>query len=182
MRVLLLSMPDSFEHTPALTMRMPNGALASLAANAGPGQRVAIADLILVQRSVGPTVERLMRDLDPEVVGLSIMTFQRRTALRLIRLIRGIKPDVTVVAGLPEMVGGWLPALRGTLDFLPLPGPGYLTVLSVEPRPFRLPPALAAAEVLVSAAQTAVLVRIRIMAAAARATGRNDPAIDLGMW
>ena len=99
MRVLLLSMPDSFEHTPALTMRMPNGALASLAANAGPGQRVAIADLILVQRSVGPTVERLMRDLDPEVVGLSIMTFQRRTALRLIRLIRGIKPDVTVVAG-----------------------------------------------------------------------------------
>src|SRR5688572_20079374 len=28
MRVLLLSMPDSFEHTPALTMRMPNGALA----------------------------------------------------------------------------------------------------------------------------------------------------------
>ena len=36
MRVLLLSMPDSFEHTPALTMRMPNGALASLAGNAGP--------------------------------------------------------------------------------------------------------------------------------------------------
>ena len=25
MRVLLLSMPDSFEHTPSLTMRMPNG-------------------------------------------------------------------------------------------------------------------------------------------------------------
>ena len=35
MRVLLLSMPDSFEHTPALTMRMPNGALASLAGNVG---------------------------------------------------------------------------------------------------------------------------------------------------
>jgi hypothetical protein len=29
MRVLLLSMPDSFEHTPALAIRMPNGALAS---------------------------------------------------------------------------------------------------------------------------------------------------------
>jgi anaerobic magnesium-protoporphyrin IX monomethyl ester cyclase len=99
MRTLLFSMPDSFEHTPALTMRMPNGALASLAGNAGRDHQVAVADLILVQDSVLPTVERLMRDLDPEVVGLSIMTFQRRTALRLIRKIRAIKPSVIVVAG-----------------------------------------------------------------------------------
>ena len=99
MRTLLLSMPDSFEHTPALTMRMPNGALASLAGNVGPGHTVAIADLILAQHAVLPTVGRLMRDLDPEVVGLSIMTFQRRTALRLIRWIRAIKPSVIVVAG-----------------------------------------------------------------------------------
>ena len=99
MRVLLLSMPDSFEHTPALTMRMPNGALASLAGNAGPGHDVAIADLILVQDAVVPTVERLMRAHDPDVVGLSIMTFQRRTALRLVRLIRAIKPGVRIVAG-----------------------------------------------------------------------------------
>jgi radical SAM superfamily enzyme YgiQ (UPF0313 family) len=99
MRVLLLSMPDSFEHTPALTMRMPNGALASLAGNAGPGHQVAVADLILAQASVVATVERLMRERDPEVVGLSIMTFQRRTALRLIRVIRAMKPGVTIVAG-----------------------------------------------------------------------------------
>ena len=99
MRVLLLSMPDSFEHTPALTMRMPNGALASLAGNVGPGHSVAIADLILVQDRVAATVERLMRELDPDVVGLSIMTFQRRTALRLVRLIRQLKPGVTIVAG-----------------------------------------------------------------------------------
>jgi anaerobic magnesium-protoporphyrin IX monomethyl ester cyclase len=99
MRTLLLSMPDSFEHTPALTMRMPNGALASLAGNVGPGHTVTIADLILVQHTVLSTVERLMRDLDPEVVGLSIMTFQRRTALRLIGWIRAIKPSVVVVAG-----------------------------------------------------------------------------------
>jgi len=99
MRVLLLSMPDSFEHTPSLTMRMPNGALATLAGNIGPGHTVAIADLILAQSSVVPTVERLMRERDPDVVGLSIMTFQRRTALRLIHVIRRIKPDVKIVAG-----------------------------------------------------------------------------------
>jgi hypothetical protein len=81
-------MPDSFEHTPSLTMRMPNGALASLAGNVGPGHEVAVADLILVQDRVVPTVERLMREFRPDVVGLSVMTFQRRTALRLVRLLR----------------------------------------------------------------------------------------------
>jgi anaerobic magnesium-protoporphyrin IX monomethyl ester cyclase len=99
MRVLLFSMPDSFEHTPALTMRMPNGALASLAGNAGPGHQVAVADLILVQDRVVATVERLMHEHDPDVVGLSVMTFQRRTALRLVRLLRALKPSLTIVAG-----------------------------------------------------------------------------------
>jgi radical SAM superfamily enzyme YgiQ (UPF0313 family) len=99
MRVLLLSMPDSFEHTPSLTIRMPNGALASLAGNLGDGHEAFVADLILAQDQVLPTVERLMREHQPHVVGLSIMTFQRRTALRLVRWIRRIDPGVTVVAG-----------------------------------------------------------------------------------
>ena len=62
MNVLLLSMPDSFEHTPSLTMRMPNGALASLAGNVDPHHRVAVADLVLVQRIVPETVTRLVDD------------------------------------------------------------------------------------------------------------------------
>ncbi len=99
MRVLLLSMPDSFEHTPSLTFRMPNGALASLAGNADPHHHVAAADLILVQREVRRTLERLMRDIDPDLVGLSVMTFQRPTALRIARLLRCIKRHVRIVAG-----------------------------------------------------------------------------------
>ena len=77
MRILLLSMPDSFEHTPAIAIRMPNGALASLAGNLDPHHHVAIADLILAQSSVRQTVERLMTEVKPDVVGLSVMTFQR---------------------------------------------------------------------------------------------------------
>ena len=65
MRILLLSMPDSFEHTPVLAIRMPNGALASLAGNVDPQHQVAIADLVLAQSSVRQTVERLVRDLAP---------------------------------------------------------------------------------------------------------------------
>lgn len=92
-------MPDSFEHTPALAMRMPNGGLASIAGNVDRHHTVSVADLILVQRQVVPTVERLMRECDPDLVGLSVMTFQRPTALALARLIRRLKPGVRVVAG-----------------------------------------------------------------------------------
>jgi radical SAM superfamily enzyme YgiQ (UPF0313 family) len=105
MRILLLSMPDSFEHTPAIAVRMPNGALASLAGNVDPHHDVAIADLILAQHAVRQTVEQLIARIQPDVVGLSVMTFQRATARRVIALIRAIKPDVRVV------VGGYDPSL-----------------------------------------------------------------------
>ena len=57
MQILLLSMPDSFEHMPTLAVRMPNGALASLAGNVDAHHHVAVADLILAQSSVQPTVD-----------------------------------------------------------------------------------------------------------------------------
>jgi len=63
MNLLLLSMPDSFEHMPAIAVRMPNGALSSLAGNVDSHHRVAIADLILVQRRVRDTVTRLCTSL-----------------------------------------------------------------------------------------------------------------------
>ena len=80
MNVLLLSMPDSFEHTPTVSIRMPNGALTSLAGNVDPHHRVAVADLVLIQQRVRATIQRLMEEIQPELVGLSVMTFQRKTA------------------------------------------------------------------------------------------------------
>jgi radical SAM superfamily enzyme YgiQ (UPF0313 family) len=99
MNVLLCSMPDSFEHTPTLAMRMPNGALASLAGNVDPHHEVAAADLVLAQDDVPGTVRRLLDRHRPDVVGLSVMTFQRRTALRIVQLIRALRPGVPIVAG-----------------------------------------------------------------------------------
>ena len=105
MNILLLSMPDSFEHMPTIGIRMPNGALSSLAGNVDPHHRVAVADLLLVQHDVRTTVERLMRERTPDVVGLSVMTFQRKTAFRIIALVRALHPGVRVV------VGGYDPSL-----------------------------------------------------------------------
>ena len=105
MNVLLLSMPDSFEHMPPVAIRMPNGALASLAGNVDPHHRVAIADLILAHRNVRGTIETLVDDLRPDLVGLSVMTFQRRTALNIAKLVRQLRPEARVV------VGGYDPSL-----------------------------------------------------------------------
>src|SRR2546428_5293986 len=99
MNILLLSMPDYFEHMPLVAVRMPNGALTSLAGNVDGHHRVAVADLILCYRKVRETITRLVRELDPAVVGLSVMTFQRRTAGRIIELVRALKPSVKIVVG-----------------------------------------------------------------------------------
>jgi len=99
MNVLLLSMPDAFEHMPAVAIRMPNGALASLAGNVDAHHRVAVADLILARPAVRATVERLLDETRPDVVGLSVMTFQRETALQIAALVKRLRPAVRVVAG-----------------------------------------------------------------------------------
>lgn len=119
MNVLLLSMPDAFEHMPAVAIRMPNGALASLAGNVDPHHRVAVADLVLVQRRVRRTLERLVHELQPDLVGLSVMTFQRATAFAVARLICALRPETSVV------VGGYDPSLAphayaacGDVDFI----------------------------------------------------------------
>jgi anaerobic magnesium-protoporphyrin IX monomethyl ester cyclase len=128
MNVLLLSMPDSFEHMPAVAIRMPNGALASLAGNVDRHHRVAIADLILVQASVRPTIERLVREIQPDLVGLSVMTFQRGTALEIARFLRALSPRTQIV------VGGYDPSLAPdayeaceAIDFI-VRGEGELTL------------------------------------------------------
>ncbi len=114
-------MPDSFEHTPSIVIRMPNGGLSSLAGNLDPQHRVAVADLILVQRQVRPTIERLLREFEPDVVGLSVMTFQRPTASKIIELVRALRPDARIVVGGydPSLAPEAYPANRqGTADFI----------------------------------------------------------------
>jgi len=129
MNVLLLSMPDSFEHMPSIAIRMPNGALTSLAGNVDSHHRVAVADLVLVQDRVRETIEQLVAEIEPDVVGLSVMTFQRHTALKVIELIRSLRPKVKVV------VGGYDPSLAadayqetsdGVVDFI-VRGEGEIT-------------------------------------------------------
>jgi radical SAM superfamily enzyme YgiQ (UPF0313 family) len=54
---------------------------------------------------VRQTVEQLAGDLRPDVVGLSVMTFQRETAQKIISLVRKLHPSARIV------VGGYDPSL-----------------------------------------------------------------------
>jgi hypothetical protein len=72
---------------------------------AGARHRVAAADLLLVQSRVRETIERLVPEHDPDVVGLSVMTFQRKTAKGIIDLVRARPPHAHIV------VGGYDPSL-----------------------------------------------------------------------
>jgi len=105
LNVLLFSLPDSFEHTATVAIRIPNAALSSLAGNVDAHHRVAVADLVLAQGRVGETVDRLVHEHEPDLVGLSVMTFQRRTAFRLVERLRRLRPSVGIV------VGGYDPSL-----------------------------------------------------------------------
>ncbi len=100
MRIVLLSMPDVapvIMHESAF--HMPNLGIASIGANIDNRHDVYLIDLIRKRRHLRRYLTRVFMKLRPRVVGLSTMTWQYATCLKLIRLIRSILPDVTIVLG-----------------------------------------------------------------------------------
>jgi radical SAM superfamily enzyme YgiQ (UPF0313 family) len=97
MRVLLLSMPDTAQFVDFIT-RLPNLAIISLAGNL-PGHEVRVLDLILFKPHFETALRQALTNLRPQVVGLSAMTFQFDTLLRVARFIRAFDPTIKLVAG-----------------------------------------------------------------------------------
>jgi anaerobic magnesium-protoporphyrin IX monomethyl ester cyclase len=97
MRVLLMAMPDvasSFDSV----MRMPNLGIASIAA-ALDNADVSVLDLVLHPNGVGQVVRDHLEKLQPDVVGLSAMTFQYNTAKRVASIVRQVLPKAKTVLG-----------------------------------------------------------------------------------
>ena len=57
------------------------------------------------------TVERLVREREPDVIGPSLMTFQRRTARQVARLVRALRPGARSWWGYDpsRVAAGWTP-------------------------------------------------------------------------
>ena len=97
MRVLLLSMPDTAQFVDFFT-RLPNLAIISLAGNL-PGHEVRVLDLVLFKPDFEAALRQALTSLRPQLVGLSAMTFQFDTLLRVARFIRAFDPSIKLVAG-----------------------------------------------------------------------------------
>jgi len=104
-KALLFAMPDSVPNFDAATF-VPNLGIVSIAGNVDPGVcDVKVADLLLVRRRLEDYVLNLLRKQSPDLVGLSCMSFQYRSALRLAKLVKSYDKNILVV------VGGYHPTL-----------------------------------------------------------------------
>lgn len=97
MRILLLSMPDTADVIDYF-FRAPNLALVSLAGNL-PNHETKVLDLVLCKPRIRETLGKILEDFRPHLVGLSAMTFQFDTLLRVARFIRSRNSAVLLAAG-----------------------------------------------------------------------------------
>lgn len=93
-----MSMPDCAPHFNAKRWKAPNLAISSIAGNI-EGHNVYIADLVLRREHIAETVRELIMKYQPDIVGLTAMSFQFATARRIASLIKSLNKDVKIVLG-----------------------------------------------------------------------------------
>ncbi len=120
MRILLIAMPDTADYIDNIT-RLPNLALVSLAGNL-QGHDVRVLDLVVHKPHLRQPIADVLKTFHPQIVGLSAMSFQFDTLLRVGRYIRSLDQNITIIAGgyhatlmaRDESAGQW----TDTLDYI----------------------------------------------------------------
>lgn len=100
MKVVLISMPDIAPimlHEKAI--HMPNHGMACVGGNIDERHEVYLIDLVRKRSSIKKYLARTLTAIKPDIIGLSVMTWQYDTCVRLIRLIKAILPDVKIALG-----------------------------------------------------------------------------------
>ncbi len=100
MKIALISMPDVapvIMHESAF--HMPNLGLASIAANVDENHEVFIIDLIRKRRRIRRYLTSRLLKIQPDLIGLSAMTWQYATCVKLIKLVKTLLPATKVVVG-----------------------------------------------------------------------------------
>ena len=100
MKVVLISMPDVapiIVHEAAL--HMPNLGIACVGGNIDPQHEVCIIDLIRKRRQTRAYLTRTLMKIRPSLVGLSAMTWQFDTCVKIARLVRTLLPETKIVLG-----------------------------------------------------------------------------------
>ncbi|MEW5805883.1 MAG: radical SAM protein [Acidobacteriota bacterium] len=106
-KVLLISMPDQILLFNWLGYFIPNLGLTSLAGNVDKRYcEVKILDLVYKARGVTRTLIDIIREHNPDLVGLTAMSFQFASAVKAARIIKSINPRIKI------MIGGYHAALN----------------------------------------------------------------------
>lgn len=99
MNILLISMPDIHPFFRTWKMTTPSLALSSIAGNLDSRHKVGIADLVLKRKNVRKAVLEALELTNPKIVGLTAMSFQYDTAIRVAKLIKETNPGIKIAVG-----------------------------------------------------------------------------------
>lgn len=97
MKILLLAMPDAANNFHRI-IKVPNLGLCSIAAHL-TAHEVRIADLVLVHKDIRAWLKELLAEFQPELVGISSMSFQYKSALEVMSICRESAPGAKIVLG-----------------------------------------------------------------------------------
>lgn len=97
MKILLLAMPDAANNFQRI-IQVPNLGLCSIAANL-PDHEVKIVDLVLVHKNIRSWLDTFLKEFHPRLIGISSMSFQYHSALRVISLCREFAPEAKIALG-----------------------------------------------------------------------------------
>jgi anaerobic magnesium-protoporphyrin IX monomethyl ester cyclase len=100
MKVVLISMPDVVPIViHEMAVHMPNHGIACLAGNVDDGHEVYLIDLVRKRKSIATYLTKTLQHINPDLIGLSAMTWQYSTCLAVIGLIKNILPHVKIAIG-----------------------------------------------------------------------------------
>lgn len=100
MKVVLVSMPDIVPiiiHDQAI--HMPNHGIACVGGNIDDRHQVYLIDLVRKRDAIRTYLRNTLTKIRPDIIGLSAMTWQYDTCIRIIRFIKTILPDAKIALG-----------------------------------------------------------------------------------
>ncbi len=99
MNILLLSMPDYFPFILQWGMKVPCLGVSSPATNLSDGHNAYAGDLCTRRDDIPGAIRDAIEKYNPQLVGLSSMTFQYSTAKKVALYIKGLNKDIKLALG-----------------------------------------------------------------------------------
>ena len=97
-KILLISCPDEIWGVDTIAT-FPNLGLERLAGAVNGFAEVKLLDLKLTKKKVREVIKEVLSSFQPDLVGISCMTFQYPTGLRIANFIKKLNPKIKTVFG-----------------------------------------------------------------------------------